>query len=126
MGRPQTKKPIPPSKSEERTNLVQFLRADSGNRGGQILTRFVWATLHDPLRDCRANPWKVRRQRIGRCGIHGDLFQVLFGEGGGGEEGNDKQKIRDFQGVFFLFFVVRPCWPLEVPTVDFRRWVVVG
>ena len=69
------------------------------------MTRFVWATLHDPLRDCRANPWKVRRQRIGRCGIHGDLFQVLFGEGGGGEEGNDKQKIRDFQGVFFLFFV---------------------
>jgi hypothetical protein len=53
--------------------------------------------------------------------VHVDLGKVLFCQGDGGEEGNDKEKIRDFQGVFFLFFVVRPCWPLEVPNVDFRR-----
>ena len=85
------------------------------------MTRFVWATLHDPLRDRRTNPRKMRRQRIRRRLVHVDLGKVLFCQGDGGEEGNDKEKIRDFQGVFFLFFVVRPCWPLEVPNVDFRR-----
>jgi hypothetical protein len=45
--------------------------------------------------------------------VHVDRLEVLFGEGDGGEEGNDKQKIRDFQGVFFLFFVV---W-CECPTI---------
>ena len=69
------------------------------------MTSLVGSTFHDPLSDRGTDPGKMRRQRIGRCGIHGDPFQVLFGEGGGGEEGNDKQKIRDFQGVFFLFFV---------------------
>jgi hypothetical protein len=38
--------------------------------------------------------------------VHVDRLEVLFGEGKGGESENDKQKIRDFQGVFFLFFVV--------------------
>lgn len=70
------------------------------------MTSLVGSTLHDPLCDRGANSRKMRRQRVGRYGIHGDLFQVLFGEGEGGEGENDKEKIRDFQGVFFLFFVV--------------------
>ena len=38
--------------------------------------------------------------------VHVDRLEVLFGEGEGGEGENNKEKIRDFQGVFFLFFVV--------------------
>jgi hypothetical protein len=48
----------------------------------------------------------MRRQGIGRRLVHIDPGQVFFGQSDGGEEGNDKEKIRDFQGVFFLFFVV--------------------
>lgn len=85
------------------------------------MTSFVGSPLHDPLCDRRTDPGKMRRQSIGRRLVHVNLFQVLFGEGKGGESENDKEKIRDFQGVFFLFFVGWPCWPLEVPNVDFRR-----
>ena len=67
------------------------------------MTGFVRPTLHDPLCDRGANSREMRRQRVGRRMVHVDPGQVLFGEGDGGEEGNDKEKIRDFQGVSFCF-----------------------
>ena len=70
------------------------------------MTSLVGSTLHDPLCDRGANSREMRRQRVGRRMVHVDPGQVLFGEGEGGEGENDKEKIRDFQGVFFLFFVV--------------------